>query len=123
MKYEFVLELKLDCAEFYIIDRNNQQIKVDTKTNNNISIITTSIELPNRIKFIIANPESNPIIKLIGASLGGIQFNKSKLDDLFVYHHRYGQNRSTIWDLGGMAEFEFFEYSAIKYHLIKGTLI
>lgn len=123
MKYKFVLELELDRAEFYLADRNNHRLEFDTTTNGNSSTITTDIELPNRIKLIIENPVPDSSIKIIGASLGNLRFNKHKLGDLFVYHHCYGQNRNTTWDLGGLVEFEFFEYSAIKYHLIRGTLI
>lgn len=122
MKYKFTLELDLGQSNVYLTDRNDQPLDTEIETNGNVTTIVTYIEIPNMIRVHINHNPDCPV-ELLGASLGHIKFQKSKLEKLFVYHHPYGQNKNTIWQFGGLAEFEFFEHSAIKYHLIVGTTI
>lgn len=123
MKYKFVMELELDQSTVTLTDRYNQDLAIEVQRNENTATISTDIELPNKIKVHIQQANSKSAVTLLGASLGHIRFNKNNLSRLFVYHHPYGQNRNTTWEFGGLAEFEFFEHSAIKYHLIIGTTI
>lgn len=123
MIYKFVLELELGQSTVNLTDRHNNILPVEIQQHNVITTISTDIELPNKIKVHIQNASSESEIKLVGASLGHIKFNKHNLSKLFVYHHPYGLNRDTTWKFGSLVEFEFFEHSAIKYHLLIGTTI
>ena len=123
MKYELVFEFDLDQPDVSLTDRYDQALEFETQKINNVTVIRTNIELPNKIKVHIQNIDPPPKIKLLSVSLGHIKFLKNSLDKLFVYHHPYGENRNTVWEYGGLAEFEFFEHNAIKYHLLSGTVI
>lgn len=123
MTYEITLTVDLGKATISAMDRFDQPLDIDIQTDNGITVISTDIELPNKIKIYVEGVDSDHAVTLLGASLGGIKFNKNKLDKLFVYNHPYGQNRSISWQFNGFAEFDLFEHSAIKYHLIMGTTI
>lgn len=123
MTYEITLTVDLGKATISAMDRFDQHLDIDIQINNGITVISTDIELPNKIKIYVEGVDSDHAVTLLSVSLGGIRFNKNKLDKLFVYNHPYGQNRSTSWQFNGFAEFDLFEHSAIKYHLIMGTTI
>ena len=104
-------------------DRSGNILNANTLQRGDLICRSTLITLPNKITVEIAQPQQDRDIKLVAVWLGQIKFNTKALEKLFVYHHAYGQSRSCDWNFSGKVEFEFFEFCAIKYHLIMGTTI
>jgi hypothetical protein len=123
MEYNLELQfLKLN-ANLYFSDRFGNILKTDITRCEDLICTSTFITLPNKITVEILPTQEELNIKLVGVCLGKIKFNNNALEKIFIYYHPYGQSRSCDWNFGGKVEFEFFEHSAIKYHLIMGTTI
>ena len=123
MLYNLELQFSKLNTNLQFSDRSGKILNISTLQRGDLICMSTSISLPNKITVEIAQPQQDLDIKLVAVWLGEIKFNTKALEKLFVYHHAYGQSRSCDWNFGGRAEFEFFESSAIKYHLIMGTTI
>ena len=123
MQYNLELQFsKLD-ANLCFSDRSGNILNTNTIQRGDLICMSASITLPNKISVKIEQPQQDIDITLVAVWLGEIKFNAKALEKLFVYHHAYGQNRSCDWNFGGRAEFEFFEASVIKYHLLMSTTI
>jgi hypothetical protein len=123
MEYNLELQFLNLNANLYFSDRFGNILKTDTTRRGDQISTSTSITLPNKITVEISPTQEDLNIKLVGVWLGKIKFNNTALEKIFVYYHPYGQNKSCDWNFGGKVEFEFFEHSAIKYHLIMGSTI
>lgn len=122
---EYLLELqfsKLD-ADLRFSDRFSNRLDADIIRRGDLTCFSILITLPNRILIEMFNKSQTSEVELFAVWLGGIKFKDSALERLFVYSHSYGKSRSSKWNFGGQVEFEFFESSAIKYHLIMGSTI
>ena len=122
MKYLLELQFSKLNVDLHFSDRSGTSLDTNT-TREDLICVSTFISLPNKITVESTCLQEALQIKLVGVRLGGIKFSNSTLEKLFVYNHPYGQSRSCDWNFGGKVEFEFFESSAIKYHLIMGSSI
>ena len=123
MEYNLELQFSKLNADLCFANRYGSILKTDMIHRENTICVSTNITLPNKIIIEISKTREDFDIKLIGVWLGGIKFNNQALKNLFVYHHPYGQSRSCDWNFGGKVEFDFFEASIIKYHLVMRTII
>ena len=122
MKYKLVFEI-VGATTLNLKDRHGNNLETTIESQDTLTKISTYISLPNKITVDIPGSDKSPDIFLSGVWLGEIKFKHSALPHLFVYRHIHGENRSLNWNCPGQVEFEFFEYSPIKYHLLMGSTI
>lgn len=123
MNYRFELLVSATDVDLSMSDRHGHALLVDSRTRGNLIHLSTEICLPNEIVVAVQKTAPDGYAVLEEVRLGNIKFNKTAMDNLFVYHHEYGLSRDTTWSFGGSANFSFFEFSAIKYHLLMKTKI
>ena len=123
MEYHLELQFFKLNANLCFSDRFGNVLKTNTTRQGDMTCMSTSITLPNRITIEISDTQEDLNIKLAAVWLGKIKFNNNALEKMFVHYHPYGQNKSCDWNFGGKVEFDFFEHSVIKYHLIMGSTI
>lgn len=123
MNYQFELLVSATDVDLSMSDRYGHVLPVDIQSRDNLIHLSTEISLPNEIVVAVQKKSPNGHAVLEEVRLGNIRFNKNAMNDLFVYHHEYGMSRDTTWSFGGTANFSFFEFSAIKYHLLMKTRI
>jgi hypothetical protein len=122
MKYKLILKI-LGATTLILTDRHGNDLETTTETQDTVTKISTYITLPNKIIAHIPESQQPTDICLSGVWLGEVKFKNSALTKLFVYRHAYGEGKSLHWNWPGQVEFEFFEHSAIKYHLIMGSTV
>lgn len=123
MQYNLQLAFSKLNTDLHFSDRSGNILNTKTIRHGDLVCVQTSITMPNKITVAIAQLQQDLNIKLVAVRLGEIKFNTTALQKIFVYNHAYGQSRSCDWNFPGNVDFEFFEASAIKYHLIMGTTI
>ena len=123
MNYRFEMLVSVTDVNLSMTDRHGHALPVDIPPQGNVIHLSTEICLPNEIVVAVQKTAPDGYVVLEEVRLGYIRFNKTALDNLFVYHHEYGMSRDTTWSFGGTANFSFFEFSAIKYHLLMKTKI
>jgi hypothetical protein len=96
---------------------------VKTQLSDKFTQLSMKIELPTDIKISIEKTSEQGMASIKEVRLGHIKFNKDQLSRLFVYSTSYGQCRDTVWLYNGLVTFSFFEFSAIKYHLLMNSKI
>lgn len=123
MNYQFELTILAVDVDLQVSDRHGHILPVNIQSRDNLTRLSTEICLPNNIIVTMQKnlPDGHAILKEV--RLGNIRFNKNAIPDLFVYYHEYGHSRDTTWSYNGTANFSFFEFSAIKYHLLMKTRI
>lgn len=123
MQYQLDLLLDVKDVNLSLSDRSGNNLVMDIAPEGNLVKVSTKVFLPNLIRLGISKTTDNGSATLESVWLGNVKFNKNALHRTFVYRHEYGENRSPQWEFNGNVEFEFFEYTAIKYHLLMGTRI
>jgi hypothetical protein len=123
MLYQLDLRLLINNVQLSAQDRNGNELKLHTVTENGLTKISTQISMPNKITLNLSKTADSGQAELKSVVLGHIQFNSNSLERLLIYHHEHGLNRSTIWTFDGKVEFDFFDYNPISQHLNLGTQI
>lgn len=123
MQYKFSLLLSVKDTDFILSDRHGQILSPKITDHGDLVELTTDISLPNTIHLSLTKKSNHGSIVLKAVSLGHLKFNDSDLKKLFVYYHQFGSNRNVEWEYNGRVEFQIFEFSAIKYHLLMNTRI
>lgn len=124
MSYQLDLFITPVDIDLSIMDRFNHVLPYDIQPlDNGLIQLSTTILLPNEIIIRMQKKSPTGHATLNGVRLGHIKFNQHSLENLFVYHHDYGTSRETNWCYNGTVHFSFFEFNAIKYHLLMKTKI
>lgn len=123
MKSFLEMELETIDMDYEFFDRTGSLLPVEISHIGNLCKIKTNICLPNRMIIQLKKKTQTGYTKLLQAKLGHVKFNNDCLTKLFVYYHTHGHNRCLEWIYDGRVEFEFFEFTATKYHLVIGTQI
>lgn len=98
-------------------DRQNNNIDIDIKKNNDILKLSIPVCLPEFITLRFSDR-----VELVSISLAGIKFNQKNLSDVAKYHARE-KVEDKVWDSNGRIEINLFDNDPFLYHLNIGTNI